>query len=152
MLRWRANDRARWKGWGTCFFTLAGEEKGEHGERGVRGYSQTLTLAKPKKKRCYDTKLRCKQVQLPHSSGQSGIWLGLIRGQSTNGDFLRVDSGPEEWRLPAVQLVQRVTGQLQPFVVLIHVPAIQCSVVRQLQKRHFLANENSLSHNRATHT
>lgn len=59
-----------------------GKEKGEHDERDKGlwpGFKVTNAVS------AYNVKVRCKQVQLRSR-------FGCIRGQSTNGDFLRVDS------------------------------------------------------------
>lgn len=110
MLSWRANDRARWNGWGTFSFWQRGE-KGEHNER-EKGWAPLRPGFQPANVRSrYGWKVQ--------------VWseFGDKKGPSTNSDFLRIDSSLQQRHLPGVQLLLRTAGQLQAFVVFVHIPA-----------------------------
>lgn len=99
------------------FFVLARQERegGTQGEgkRGYgRGFSEVMLEVRPAE--------TCR-------FGQSSV---IKKGESTNRDFLRIDSSLQQRRLPAVQLLLRTTGQLQASVVLINISANQRNNVR----------------------
>lgn len=108
----------RWKGWGTFSFWQGGREGGRQGEG--KGVTARVSASE------------CSKRVRPKGAGLAGVW--LRRGQSTNSEVLRIDSSLQQRRLPAVQLLLGTTGQLQAFVVLVHVPANERNNVSLLQK------------------